>query len=152
MQRLESKVDSMSHLLSSTYLLNQQGKSPSLIPSEGDTPVAGDITLSPSEKTIAADTQEASARLEYFHAEMAPLFPFVVVPPSIPPYSLLSKKPMLYMAIMAVTSQGNVDQQMHLAKVFRDDAARRMMVTAEQNLGLLEGILVYLAWWVNLAL
>lgn len=60
--------------------------------------------------------------------------------------SLLQEKPMLYMAIMVVACQSDTEEQVNLAKNFRDEISSRMLVRIEHKLGLLEGLLVFLAW------
>ncbi|KEF53249.1 uncharacterized protein A1O9_10697 [Exophiala aquamarina CBS 119918] len=82
-----------------------------------------------------------------------PLFPFVHILPSATPSSLLQERPILYLAILVVASQNNVERQLKLVKVIREEVSRRFMISSQQDLGVLEGLLVYLAWnHVHLAL
>ena len=144
--RLESKVDSMSQLLS-TYSNNYRSRSPSsMFSSQGSSPPIVDSAASPLNEILPTDTQEASALLDFFRSEMVPLFPFVNISPTATPSSLLREKPILYLAILVVASQNNVQRQLRLVRVIREEVSRRFMTSSDQDLGVLEGLLVYLAW------
>lgn len=135
----------MSQLLS-TYSINYQSKSPNSILTQTSSPASGDAAISPVSDIVPADTQEASSLLEMFRSEMMPLFPFVNILPDATPQSLVQEKPVLYLAILVVASQNDVQKQMGLVKLMREEMSRRFMTSSEQDLGLLEGLLVYLAW------
>ncbi|KAK7422996.1 hypothetical protein QQX98_001286 [Neonectria punicea] len=85
--------------------------------------------------------------VEVFRRDMAPLFPFLITPLDQTPADLATQKPVLFMAIMVVASQSDVDHQLILAKAFREEACRRIFVDGEKNIGLLHGLLVYIAWY-----
>jgi hypothetical protein len=102
--------------------------------------------MCPVSDILPADTQEASSLLDLFRSEMMPLFPFVNILHSATPHSLLQEKPILYLAILVAASQNDVQKQMGLVKILREEISRRFLTSSEQDLGLLEGLLVYLAW------
>lgn len=136
----------MSQLLS-VYSNNYRSKSPnSIFSSQGSSPPIIDTAASPISDILPADTQEASSLLDMFRSEMMPLFPFVNILPSATPSSLLQEKPILYLAILMVASQNNLQRQLRLVKVIREEVSRRFMTSSDQDLGVLEGLLVYLAW------
>lgn len=135
----------MSQLLS-TYSINYRSRSPNSILTQTSSPLSGDVVVSPVNDIIAADTQEASWLLELFRSEMMPLFPFVNILPSATPHSLLQEKPILYLAILVAASQNDAQRQKALVKVIREEISRRFLTSSEQDLGLLEGLLVYSAW------
>jgi hypothetical protein len=135
----------MSQLLS-TYSISHQSKSPNSILTQTSSPASGDAVMFPVSDIIPADTQEASSLLDLFRSEMMPLFPFVNILPSATPHSLLQEKPILYLAILVAASQNDLQKQMGLVKILREEISRRFLTSSEQDLGLLEGLLVYLAW------
>ncbi|KAK7587685.1 hypothetical protein V3481_010382 [Fusarium oxysporum f. sp. vasinfectum] len=85
--------------------------------------------------------------LETYRQEMMPLFPFVWIGLDESPEKLFQERPMLYMAIMVVTCQENIEVQQELAQNYREEIGRRIWTLTEKNLQLLQGILVFLAWY-----
>lgn len=75
-----------------------------------------------------------------------PLFPFVWISQDESPDNLSRERPMLYMAIMVVTCQENIEMQQELAQQYREKLGRRVWTYTEKNIQLLQGIIVYLAW------
>lgn len=79
---------------------------------------------------------------------MMPSCPFVVIPEDVSAESLAMEKPMLLMAIETVTQPFDEETRLKLSQTFREDASRRVFTDGEKTLDLLQGILVYLAWYV----
>ncbi|KLJ05686.1 hypothetical protein EMPG_10865 [Blastomyces silverae] len=77
---------------------------------------------------------------------MAPLYPFIRLPWGITPHELLLEKPLLYMAIMGVAYQSDTQRQQILAKMFREEISRSILIYGETSLGSLQALLVYSAW------
>ncbi|KAF2261922.1 hypothetical protein CC78DRAFT_607015 [Lojkania enalia] len=77
---------------------------------------------------------------------MAPLFPFVVVPPVSTLNELRKEKPLLYLAIVTIGCQEDTNRQLQFAQIFREEVSQAVFIRGEKNLALLEGILVYVAW------
>lgn len=86
--------------------------------------------------------------LDLYRMEMMPLFPFVLIPPQITTAELLRDNPVLYMAIMAVACQDDLDVQLELAKMCRQEIGHKVWIQTEKSLDLVQGILVLLAWQV----
>jgi ethanolamine utilization protein EutP (predicted NTPase) len=84
--------------------------------------------------------------LEIYRQEMMPLFPFVWIAPDETPGKLFQERPMLYMAIMVVACQEDIEIQLELAQRWREELGRRLWMHGEKNLQILQGVLVYLAW------
>lgn len=90
--------------------------------------------------------QDAIDMLRLFQLEMSYLFPFVVVPWHVTPSELRDAEPLLYTAIMMAASQSNRSRQLRLAQVFREEVSRAVLVDGEKRLGIVQAILVYIAW------
>jgi hypothetical protein len=90
----------------------------------------------------------ANQRLKTYRQEMMPLFPFLWISQDESPDSLFRERPMLYMAIMVVTCQENIEMQQELAQQYREELGRRIWTRTEKSVQLLQGIMVYLAWYV----
>lgn len=97
-------------------------------------------------KVIAADTHEASRLLNFFRSEMMHLFPVVIIHPSTTPSDLLKDKPVVYLSAMMAASQSDLQKQMSIARLIQEEVSRRFLNSSDQDLGLLEGLLLYLAW------
>ncbi|KAH7304526.1 hypothetical protein B0I35DRAFT_444970 [Stachybotrys elegans] len=119
MIRLQSKVESLEHLISSS-LRN-----------------TSDI---PADHSPNLTSYEAGSGLEIFRREMMQFFPFVAIPTGMTREMLVVQKPMLCMAIDVVT------QQADLSTTFREKMSQRVVINGEKDLDLLQSILVYLAW------
>lgn len=81
---------------------------------------------------------------------MAPLVPFVIVPPSTTAEDLQRERPFLLKSILAVTSR-KPRQQLTLATSLVRQLAERVAVNGERNLDLLLGVLILTGWYVNLS-
>lgn len=86
--------------------------------------------------------------LQLYRDEMMPLFPFVWIDSNETPEKLFLERPMLYMAMMVVTCQEDLEIQQELAQRWRDELGRRLWTHGEKNLQLLQGVMVYLAWYI----
>ncbi|KLP01118.1 related to cercosporin resistance protein [Fusarium fujikuroi] len=155
--RLESKFDSVANLLSSSStstlpsitIATHPRKASSATSSSSQTPPE---TQSPIHALFSFPLSSISHRLAYkmletYRQEMMPLFPFVWIGLDEIPEKLFRERPMLYMAIMVVTCQENIEIQQELAQKYREEIGRRIWTLAEKNLQLLQGILVFLAWY-----
>ncbi|EXJ84297.1 hypothetical protein A1O3_04964 [Capronia epimyces CBS 606.96] len=93
---------------------------------------------------VGADAED---RLNAFRSDMAPFFPFVVIPDRVSARELQDRKPFLYMTIMMASLRQGAAQQLTLARRIGDSLSERVLLKGEQNLDLLQGLLVYLAWY-----
>ena len=90
----------------------------------------------------------AAEKVEFYRQEMAPLFPFVIVPSYHALTDMVADSPVMLMAIMVTTHQHDVDMQLHLATVLRNEICRRIFSDGEKNTDLLQGLLIFLSWYV----
>lgn len=95
---------------------------------------------------VLPSTHEAAHLLEFYSTEMAPLFPFVVIPKSVTVEDLRLEKPILYLVIMMAACQHDMQRQLALAKLVREDINQTVLIRGERSVALLEGLLVYIAW------
>ncbi|KAM0160155.1 hypothetical protein ACHAQE_004770 [Botrytis cinerea] len=91
-------------------------------------------------------TKEAEDALKEF-ASRASAFPFVLLPPRSSLESLRHERPILLLAILANTSQSNIPVQHLLETELRETIASRTIMHGEKSIDLLQGILLYLAWY-----
>lgn len=142
--RLESKFDSVAQLLSNSAAAtgNSPGAAPASISTSG-CPITAIFTqpLTPAAQSLAYKM------FELYYRQMMPLFPFVWISLDESPEKLFRERPMLYMAVMVVACQQDVNAQQQLAQSWREELGRRIWAQGEKNLHLLQGVLVYLAWY-----
>ncbi|KAF5005057.1 hypothetical protein FDECE_8473 [Fusarium decemcellulare] len=151
--RLESKFDSVAQLLSSSTSplpppnAAAVDNSPGHASNSRSPPASDSPLLSLFTQPLSAEAQVLAYQMfELYHREMMPLFPFVWISLEESPEKLLRERPVLYMAIMVVACQRDIDVQQELAQRWREEVGRRIWVQGEKSLGLLQGVLVYLAW------
>lgn len=78
---------------------------------------------------------------------MAPGLPFVVVPDEVTAQQLYEQKPFLLHAITTVTYFHDLPQQQMMVKHLMRDVSERVLMNNEKNVGILQGILVFVAWY-----
>jgi hypothetical protein len=93
-------------------------------------------------------SEDPNDLLEIFRTDMTPHFPFVVIPPGTTAAQLHHQKPFLYSAIMMSVAFRNVSKQMAMAKDIMTDLSIRLLQNGEKSMDLLQGLLVYSAWYV----
>lgn len=89
-------------------------------------------------------------RLEELLDEYRPMssaFPFVPVKPSVKAYTLRSSKPMLLLAIAAAASSKDRALQVRLDQRYREELASHTIIAPRKSTGLVQSLLVYLAWY-----
>ena len=86
--------------------------------------------------------------LHTFRGEIAPLFPFVVILPSMTFTDLREKKPFLALAILMVGYRHDHVRQTAIAKSMRDIISYKLLIKGERNLDILQSLLVYVDWSV----
>ncbi|KAF2865948.1 hypothetical protein BDV95DRAFT_585460 [Massariosphaeria phaeospora] len=137
--RLESKIDTVSHFLSSTTHsshVSRSSLSPFLTP----------LTVGSEVDTVLPNHHEAVSLLDLYKSEIAPLSPFVALPSHTSPEQLRLEKPILFMAIMMVACQKDAPRQLNLARIVRHEISKAVWTNGERRLALVEAILVYAAW------
>ena len=108
----------------------------------GDNPKA----LGVDEKYPGHD--EAEELLHEFRTHMSGQFPFVVVAANKTSHALRREKPFLWTSIMTTASHRNMHQQLAMGKELIEEFSTRLLLRAEKNIDLLQGLLVFLAWFV----
>ena len=93
------------------------------------------------------DLHQAEELLTIFRRDFCPEFPFVLLSPDETSKSLSHDKPFLFLSIVAVTSYANPQLQRRLGREIMNQIASRMIIKNEKGLDLLQGLLVYLAWY-----
>lgn len=96
---------------------------------------------------IKNDT-EADMMLQIYRSEMQPLFPFVVILPTITFTLLRQERPLLVLAILMVSCRHDQPRQSAIAKKLRELISHKMLIKGERNLDILQCLLVYLSWSV----
>lgn len=74
-------------------------------------------------------------------------FPCVILPESMGVLGLRQERPMLLQAILVVASWRERPRQMTLEKFYLKDLGVRFFMNGERSLDILQGLLVYLAWY-----
>ncbi|TGO38438.1 hypothetical protein BHYA_0075g00410 [Botrytis hyacinthi] len=91
-------------------------------------------------------TKQAEEALKEF-ASRASAFPFVLIPPEASLESLRHERPILLLGILASTCQNNIPVQHLLESELRETISSRTIIHGEKSIDLLQGILLYLAWY-----
>lgn len=91
--------------------------------------------------------EAAENYLESFKSILTPQFPFVVIPHHVSSVQLREEKPFLFLAIMASASYENMPLQRLLGAEVKRAVASRIILNGEVSFDLLQGLLVFLAWY-----
>jgi hypothetical protein len=75
-------------------------------------------------------------------------FPFIVFSSTVSLYSLRREKPFLLLSILSIASSSNQTLQDLLEAELRETLGRKVIFNGEKSLDLLQGLLIYLAWYV----
>jgi hypothetical protein len=90
---------------------------------------------------------EAQVLLDNYRARALQHFPFVPISPDTTVQSLRTTKPFLFMCIMATMKVDNCTIQRQIGEEVRMQAHQRVLMQSESSLELLQGLLVYIAWY-----
>ena len=93
------------------------------------------------------DLYQSEEILAIFRRDYCSEFPFVLLSTDETSESLRHYKPFLFLSIVAATSYTNPQLQQRLAREIQKQIASRMIINNEKSLDLLQGLLVYLAWY-----
>ena len=88
---------------------------------------------------------EAEAFLRRFRPHMATYFPFIIIPDSTTAQELRRYRPFLWLCLMSVASKSTA-QQKALAKEMKITMGREVFVEGKNNIDLLLGMMVFVAW------
>ncbi|KAI0164548.1 hypothetical protein GGR52DRAFT_582239 [Hypoxylon sp. FL1284] len=89
---------------------------------------------------------QAEQAVADFRTRFVPFFPFVAIDPSVTAQELLSKKPLLFRGIMLAAAQLTLARQRELKRSMLAYIGHHLLVMEERDLGLLQGLLVCIAW------
>ena len=82
-----------------------------------------------------------------FRGRAAEQFPFVIVPPYTTLDQIRRDTPFLFLTTIATMSFDNPDLQRRLGEEIRTKIFRRLLLGYERSLELLQGLLIYAAWY-----
>ncbi|PTU21624.1 hypothetical protein P175DRAFT_0193252 [Aspergillus ochraceoroseus IBT 24754] len=144
--RLERKIDSMAAFLTASpqSLLAASPAEGSGSRFPGQSP---GLSISSWDKQALPSDEEAKELVMSFQAEMAPYFPFVVVPADVSVSELRQTKPFLFRTIGMVASLGDAHRQLELERIVQEYICNSIILRGEKSLDLLQGLLVYLSWY-----
>lgn len=94
--------------------------------------------------------ETATRYLETFKTVLSPHFPFVVIPPSMSVHQLRQTKPFLFLAVLASASYDDLSLQRILGDEVKKAVASRIILGGEVSFDSLQGLLVFLAWYMHL--
>lgn len=100
-------------------------------------------------KDFEPSSDEAEECLNIFRQQMITYFPFVVVPEATTANELRHDRPFLWLCMMSVTSKFS-EQQKALGREVRITMGREILIEGRNNIDLLLGILVFVAWYASL--
>jgi hypothetical protein len=90
-----------------------------------------------------ADLQSSLAEYRLRQAS----FPFVVIPADFTISLMIEDRPCLLLAIVTTVKSDDLLQQQRFSKGFTEIIARKVVVEGERSIDLLQGLLIYLAWY-----
>ena len=94
----------------------------------------------------ARPRHDADVLLAIYIAEMAPQFPFVVIPEGTCARELGQSRPFLLKVILMAAFFHSVPGQTAMVKEIMDYLSEHMILGAEKTLDLLQGLLVFFGW------
>lgn len=89
--------------------------------------------------------QKAEDSVQHFR-DTASNSPFVIISPDTSIDYLRRQKPFLLLTVVAMATINNMKLQKLLDQEIRDTLGRRVFMSGEKSLDLLQGILIYLTW------
>ena len=96
---------------------------------------------------LEPSAEEAEMYFVDYQEFKSPFFPVIIFPPSMTAIQLRRECPFVWLSIMAISSKSS-EQQKTLSREIRLTIGREMLVEGKNNLDLLIGLLIYVAWHV----
>ncbi|KAK7720627.1 hypothetical protein SLS57_005406 [Botryosphaeria dothidea] len=93
--------------------------------------------------------EEAARCLHNYQTFMSKYFPFVIVAPDVTVATLRETKPFLFKAIVVVASVQDLGRQRALGYALMGELTNKLLIRGERSVDLLQGILVWLAWYTT---
>ena len=119
-------------------------------PSEAGPPSAQTAMSTPQSLTSNGcdlSPAEAEGCFLLFRDEMLPHSPILYLPPTLTAAQLREERPFLWLTIMSISLRV-FPQQTTVSEEVRATLAQKLLVEHERNLDLLQGLLVYMTWYV----
>ncbi|KXL43285.1 hypothetical protein M433DRAFT_326566 [Acidomyces richmondensis BFW] len=98
-------------------------------------------------QSLGVTMDEAEVLLDRWRRLMAHAIPFVIIPSDITARRLYSVKPLLLHAIVTVTYFHNLRKQQLMVRQLMRDISERILINNEKNVGILQGLLVFITWY-----
>ena len=99
------------------------------------------------EGNVRGSSESGERVLALYRAHLAPLFPFVVIPPRSTAKELETARPFLFAVIRMVTSLDSMQSmRAQMCRLIRH-VSERMLMQSERSLDLLQGIIVMIGWY-----
>lgn len=89
---------------------------------------------------------EAAAMLEWYKDVLAPLFPFIVVPPYMSEAELRRRRPFLWKAMVVAACPYDGPKQLQLGKALFGDVGRAVFGKPQSKFDLLQGVEMLVVW------
>ena len=109
-------------------------------------------TSSPSLVPQRRITRPEAERLLLSFRDKAPFFPFVLIPAEATIQSLSKSSPFLLLAILTTAALKDPPLHRQLDHEFRRILSSKVIVEGQKSLDFLQGLLVYIAWYLSLRL
>ena len=109
-----------------------------------------DVSLDPFEQGLL-DFETGRQLLHIFRSRLIPYFPFVLFPMEISIEELNQEHPCACLAMLVAASFSDTSTQVALGNLFKQIVAVRMVEGDFNQLDLLQGLLIHVAWYVDLA-
>jgi hypothetical protein len=89
---------------------------------------------------------QAEESVRYFQSRVSN-FPFVLVPPKMSLDCLRRERPFFLLSILSFAAHKNEKLQLRLESELRESLSKRVIVHCEKSIDILQGVLLYLAWY-----
>jgi hypothetical protein len=105
----------------------------------------------PHPQTLALDPNDSEAErlLDLFRTECTPYFPIIHISTTKTARDLRQDCPFLWKVIVMITSTRTPSRQSALCKNIMEEISTRLLLKGEKTLELLQGILLFTAWYVT---
>jgi hypothetical protein len=144
-----SPLDPVTNLSAPSHHASQSGSAPNANANEpqanaGFTPIST-LICTPE---IQATQQDAEHHFKLFRDCYLACFPCIHLRSDISATQLRSERPLLWFTIMMVTCQSSHTQR-RMSASWRSIVSQKMVVEHEKSMDLLQGLLVFLGWYVT---
>ncbi|KAI1501431.1 hypothetical protein F5X99DRAFT_382449 [Biscogniauxia marginata] len=100
----------------------------------------------PSGPGFGINWNQAEEALSDYKSGFMPQFPFVALDPDISAHQVFSEKPLLFRVIMLVAARLTLAKQREIKRSIDAYIGQHMLVMKEQDIGMLQGLIAYIAW------